>query len=520
VIFMKSLECINLSYENHLNTKVSEYRFKCDPIARLSREIRGIRSLIEQGETQNNEIRFQLWKILQLTLSWLDDFSSLREKVDEATSICYPLMRRIPAVSNSVANLNGILEEIFSLPSNPKLKFLEQLDEDIPMDGLFAKLSSLRIPLWSGDGPLDRVSFGDRSLRVVRLRESLSENFKGLVVPAGVSKKDLTGLLGVILNSGITERFLILLYDFESFRLPPRQRLKNSVFPKLTSIEGERQTVELEDEILSEQEWADEYFWLNLHGGLRNRGSADHKGARYFLFQNGSGTFLPDSYRIFRLLANEETVSAEAIFQVQARDVRVGDWIIIREGQSEELLDHFEAQGKGEGEDSEFLPDWVNWLESVSLLKPASEISQDLASRGVTVRSSTVSAWISLRTRGPADENVFKGLLRYLIESRPTSILGVQSIDSYIQQEWHELVTWRNNRQRAGTKIREELFSELKATLGKRVLEPESDNSIHLGSTEVSLLILKVDSIDTKMSFVSQARIAQIDEHRGSRWLR
>lgn len=519
---MRSLQTVDRAFENSLQVKFNQYRFTCLPIRTLEQNVRAIRSATDSPEVENQELRFQLWKIMQTVVGWLDTFESMRSVLSEPLSVCSTLMKRFPSVSSLLPAFETSVNDVLTASSNPKRDFLSQSSDGFHVDSVMTKLSSVRIPMWADLSHDEEVVLGGTNLRVINSVRTIPLNSDGVLIPCGFSSKDTPGLLRRALCSGVTGSFNVLLYDFESARLPSRPSLPVSVLPAVNKVSIVKEDVETVVDIPSESDWADQYFWEQLHGAGRGKSFGESVPARYFLFRNGTGTFLKDNQQVFSLNSHVLPEGDHDIRQTQARFLKSGDWVILREGQSEELLDDvygdlYDAESVAVSDD---VPVWVNWLESVSLQKTPRDISDELSLRGVTIKPAQIRSWVEQITRGPANEEMFVGLLTYLIGERQPELTDLKQRE-YIQQQWLELESYRAHRRRAGVQIRSDLFATLKDSLEHKKLDPESDNPVHLGiDNQTRLLVVRIDSVDSQLSFVPPSRIAEIDDHRrGARWL-
>lgn len=520
---MLTLQESDIAFSNCSSMKLERYQFSSEPVNRVIREIDDIWRTIDKSDHELCSISYELWKIKQTILMWLDNFLGLESHVERLKTSVFPLMVRMPALAKSAAELDRLLRELIECPVNPKLDFINGSDIELELDAILIRLFNPKLVCWSHDQGGSSKLFGSRDLAVIRSAREITRNYKSMIIPAG-SVIDKPGIIRQAIFSGAAPRFFILLYECEDFKIPKRLRLKRSIFPKTTDIEESDTVIPSRSEVAHEEEWANEFFWSNIHGAARTKTNAEFVESYYLLFQNGTGTCLSSEGKVFCLGSSLEGFAEPSIVQTRTKDLREGDWIVIKEGESDQLLDDVYGSmlESGDAGESEFSPEWVNWLESVSLEKTSGQIAKELLARGAKLTSAQITAWIEQKSYGPSKKSVFSVLLRYLYESRPNNEKGDVDVDSFISVQWESLEAYRSTRRKAGVLIREKLFESLRLSLEDMELDPNSENSVSLTSTsQAHLLVLRIAQIDDHAIFVPPGRIAKLDDHHrgGSRWL-
>ena len=330
-----------------------------------------------------------------------------------------------------------------------------------------------------------------------------------------------------LLFSGIAARIEVLLYPGEKFQVPKRLMLPdNGIFVghlQKSEIDREVVVVPGDQGFSAVDTWVNEAFWQGLHGAARN-GSHDLSPARYMLFCDGTGAFLPENGRVMTLPADGKVTDESDLCIVRVEDVCEGDTVVLRSGDSGFLLDEASERIMGrEGNESlfEMATDWKDALDALLVTLTNEEAAHALRERGVSTSATSIHQWVGPEVLGPGNERVFRELLNLLADKGKIQKSGAE-LSSYADSRWESLQALRGLHQKAGNLIRQDLFRALFSRFGNESEHRSlSDReSIHIeGDTGAELLVLRVASVDGNTAYVQPSRLGKLDDLKGNKWL-
>lgn len=437
----------------------------------------------------------------------------------------------LPDAAPMIDSLRKYVTDIVSAGRNPKRECLihmlaENIGNGFGQIGMLTALSAGRPPGWpqKKSGLLSELN--ERILPIGSRRNLRSNVFQTVILPCACSNVP-PSLLSDLLFSGVASRFEVLLYSGEKFQVP-----KRLILPSDRIFAGHLQKSEIEREVevvlgapaLSAVDtWVNQAFWQGLHGAARS-GSHDLSAARYMLFCDGTGAFLPEDRRVMTLPADGKLTDESDLCLVRVENVCEGDMVVLRSGDSGFLLDDASERIMGRaGNDSlfEIATDWKDALDALLVTHTNEEVAQDLRERGVSTSAASIHQWIGPEVLGPRNERVFREMINLLADKGKIQKIGAE-LTNYADSRWHSLQALRGLHQKAGNLIRQDLFKALFSRFGNGNEHGKlSDReSIHIeGDTGAELLILRVTSVDINTAYVQPSRLGKMDDLKGNKWL-
>jgi hypothetical protein len=351
----------------------------------------------------------------------------------------------------------------------------------------------------------------------------LSAPISHIFIPGGLGTVP-SELIQKVFFGGMCESISIFCYEGESFREPYRPRMHNlNLLAQVREIPVRKHFVEagIHDGVEDLESLITEQFWFGLHGGDRE-GHSGGEPARYVLFGNGTGCCLPEDGSVLTTRYVSRDITARDFCNVSVSRLAVGDWILLRVGSAGTHLDETSdrlLEERGEEGLLEKATDWKLALDAMTLTKSFLEISEGIERFGCKVSGQTIQQWLSEQVLGPASKNVLEALIRYLRAENKIEFSDSE-LENYISSRWKLLQEFRGLRHRAGNIIRRELIDRLIEKIRVSGIDEGYSDEFRISSDESSSMVLsRIELIDSKPCYVPPSRFGQLDDLRSSRWL-
>lgn len=509
-------------YENARSLAVTVYVVPDSNVEAFIRSSLAVFRLVDRDDELQVEISRRVWRLRATVLYTLRQFSDgelcLQEQANQ-------LKEQTSRYSHLQACVNAVCDRVNDLidsPANPKTNLLENLAAEFDGRGLLlTKMSNGSSPGWPNK---DQKLFALPGMEIETFRSAaeLKVPTSYIIIPGGI-RTMTPELVQKVFFSGVTSRIIVCTYQSETFKNPSRLDMSNwnilrSATTPTVSYPVENSIINEVDEV---DDWINDQFWINLHGGDREKHSGKDP-SRYVLFANGMGCFFPEDGTVLSTRNVSRTICDSDFKNARVTRLTDSDWVLLRDGHAGTHLDQTSdrlLEELGEEKLLEVATDWKSSLDALTLTKSMNEISAGIESYGSKVTARTIQLWCNGNVLGPANEAVFNSLIRYLAAEGKIRNLAT-SIDQYILQRWGQLQDFRGLRHKAGNIIRQELINQLVTSIGGQTLDSLSCDEYRIFNDESSsLILLRVEMVDSTTSYVSQSRYGQLDDLRGNRWL-
>ncbi|WP_454709139.1 hypothetical protein [Delftia acidovorans] len=427
----------------------------------------------------------------------------------------------VPSVSGTVKALSDAVASLVSSGSNPKREiFLDTLTKvTLPADGagVFAGLQGGLTPGWPATVDASQ-DFPAGACTVLRTRKDIAESGFSVIVIPGTLRFASTQIAIDLLYGGLARDLVLLAYRRENVVAPePLGLPTDERFQRATRTSEEVEVVEeVEDQPLDQ--WANDTFWQeirNQHAGGAALSERDVTvPARFVLFADGSGTFLPDEgsvVEISRLLdrPDQPLAGAGQLPRKSVRDLEERDLVMMRLRGSGDYLDEvadrmMEREGQASLRDTATA--WKGDLFRALKLHGEGLVARRAREAGLKLRSASyLWTWASDVVIAPHDVETFRALMRALGDLQ----VGVESdsSDEYARNKWAELERLKNFHQRAASEIRKALLERVLRLVAARS-RVDVVESIQLPGLEAgSIGLLRVSAVDVSSVRVPFSRL-------------
>lgn len=486
--------------------------------------------ILDRSDATQAEISRRLWILRSTVLFTILPFNDSALKLELQMKDLELAAESIPEASSPIESLGRCISEIVTDTVNPKREWLirfvnENAENELKQTGILTALSAGRVPGWPIEKSLELKELIGLMMPIESRKTLKSNVFQRIIFPCACSNVS-PYLISDLLFSGVARKFDVLLYPGEKFQIPKRLSLpSDDLFsPRLQKAEIEHEVLVVSgNKSINDDSWINEAFWQGLHGAARDS-SYGCSSARYILFSDGAGVFFPADGRVITLPADGNVTSESDLCLLPVENISEGDIVVLRSGDSGLLLDNASNRIMGRSENDSLFDTATSWKEPLDALlvtHTCEEVVIALSERGVSTRAASIKQWVGPEVLGPGDEHVFKALLNLLAEKNKIQKSGAD-LTNYVDKCWYALQSLRGLHQKAGNLIRQDLFRALFKRFGNRnaLAVFSAREAIHIeGDTGAELLIMRVNSVDNSIAYISPSRLGKIDDLKGNKWL-
>lgn len=500
------------------------------PIAAVVKACKEIFELVDRDDDFQSDIARNAWRLkttLTLTALPFDDerlhLDSLVRSLEEAVS-------SVPEIANSVNALRQTVDELIKGASNPKREWLLDIVRMAEVDGvtiaILVNLHGVSTPGWPND-IREKDSLSSQALKLVRTRKDISDDFYAHVVVPGNPRFAPQKILFDLLYGGRSRHVSVLFYRAERAWIPALAKFpEDRLFPSLGPVTSVEKEVEIFETINTDQvdAWANHSFWESLrhqHGNSIPTSDRDVRvRARFVLFADGSGSFLPEDGRVVEIspsldLGRELNTKEDRLPRKSVTDLEEGDLIMMRLSGSGDYLDEVadDLMTQAGEENLRYRAfEWKDWLNRVLKQQGEGVVARQLRDLNVSVSSPQyLWAWAGDAVMAPHDLSTFLSLIKGLndLDPMPSDV----NIDVYARARWDDMEAVKAFHQRAGSVIRSALVSRVKDLI-MRHQRVDTVQTIELAGVKSGKMgLLRVSAVDVKSMQIPLSRLFNLEKN-------
>jgi hypothetical protein len=524
------LDIVDRQYKQAAQGRLRQVTLAFPPATGISSACGSIFSMVDRDDDEQRRIARQAWIIKSTILQTMLQFDDPRLGLASMTDVMRLAAAVVPAIASSVDSLLRMMGELVATPRNPKREwFLAQLDSAdkpaLPI-AILAGLQGTGTPGWPA-AVSSSEDFRGSSITLVRTRKDLKGRVFGMVLIPGTVKFTTRPLLHDILYGGRGSDLVVLAYGTERTYVPQPIALSiDSTFGD-AGFRNPR-TVLQEDDVPDNQidRWANESIWEELRSRHLDGAPISERDvsvpARFVLFADGSGAFLPDDKRVVELSelldggGNIETTE-ERLPRKNVRDLEEHDLIMLRLTGSGNYLDDVadsEMDQAGLGNLRREAIEWKPWLHRIIKEHGEGLVAKTGKDFGLRLRSATyLWEWAGDGVMAPHDFATFRALITTLAVLDPSAVSS--GVDQYAEEKWRQMEQVKTFHARAGATIRTALIQRVKGLVAERRLV-ETVESIELPGVEAGRMgLLRVSAVDSKPVRTPQSRLFHVFPLKG-----
>jgi len=514
---------------NAVSCTIKRIEIDFQPIAVVAKACNEIFEVIDREDDFQASIARDAWRLkTALTLTALP-FDDERLQLESRVRSLEDSVSSVPEIENSVNSLRRAVDELIKEASNPKRDWLlgkaKMADDAVDPIAILVNLHGIATPGW----PIDvgeKDGFLSQTQRLVRTSKDIAGNFFSAVVIPGNPGFSSHKILFDLLYGGRSRQVFVLSYRVERVWIPaPAGMPEDKLFSTGNAISTVEKEVQVIEAISTDQidTWANDSFWNSLrqqHGNTAPTSDRDVRvRARFVLFADGSGSFLPEDGRVVEISATldrelELDTNGDRLPRKSVADLEEGDLIMMRLSGSGDYLDEVadDLMTQAGEEDLRYRAfQWKDWLNRTIKQQGEGVVARTLRDLNVSVRSPQyLWAWAGDAVMAPHDVATFLSLIHGLNLLDPMS--SDFNVSEYARAKWDDMEAVKAFHQKAGSAIRTALVSRVKDLI-KRRQRVDVVQTLELpGVTSGKMGLLRVSAVDVKSMQIPLSRLFHLEK--------
>lgn len=516
------LGLVSAYHANAIDCRIGRVVIDFPPMVEVSKACSAIFTEVDRDDSVQRRAARDAWLVKSSLMLTVLPFNDVRLGLAALMNNLAQVSQSAPSIRAAVDDLAGLVRSLASENVNPKreraLATLERpLEEGAPV-AILANICGSPTPGWPTT--MDAESdLGSSAVELVRLRrQSRNALFSRLIIP-GNPWFAPAGLLFDLLYGGRTSDIVVLTYRAERASLPvPRKLPRDTHFPAPSRQSGQLPEECQPDEEIQLDRWAHESFWSSIHAQHTDVAPTSDKDvtvdARFVLFADGSGAFLPSDGRVVEVSALFETganfdIMEDKLPRTSVRALEEGDLVMLRLTGSGDYLDDVAdslIEKAGEAGLRGRALQWKDRLHEVIKRRGEGVVAMKIRGLGVRLRSPQyLWAWAGDAVMAPQDRQTFHSLIAAIWQ------LGSRGIGddaaAYADAKWDEMERLKAYHHKAGIAIRAALLTRVRGLVAER-RRIDSVESIELPGVAAGRMgLLRVSAVDIKSRRVPMSRL-------------
>lgn len=500
------------------------------PMSEVARACTAIFGAVDREDAVQRGAARDAWLLkatLMLTALSFDDprlgLSGIIRKLEQTAD-------EVPGIQGAVSALGRIVAALLSEAQNPKrqrvLELLQLPTEEPGRIAVVANLCGSPTPGWPAE--LDSYTdFESGRSSLVRTRKDVRNSCFSRVLIPGNPWFAPRGVILDLLYGGRTSDAVVLSYRAERAEVPrPVGMPKDSFFKARHAAVATAPQADGSSADVQIDQWAHDSFWASiraLHGDVTPLSDRDVTvPARFVLFADGSGAFLPEDGRVVEIAdcfdrGIELEVGEERLPRKAVRDLEEDDLVMMRLSGSGDYLDDVADSMMTQAGETELRGDALQWKDRLhDAIKHHGEgvVARRLRELGVPLRSAYyLWAWAGEAVMAPQDLKTFRALIAAVWQ-----LDAVADVDAgtYADARWQEMERVKTYHHRAGVEIRAALLTRVRALIAERK-RVETVQSIELPGVEAGRMgLLRVSAIDGRSMRVPMSKLFHLEKVRAA----
>ncbi len=510
-------------FSRSANSEVMEVILQMSPVQRFLRGLRNLFRSIDIAEPAGEQMARLCWRLRASVLTTPLSFSAPQLNLTAALREIGDISARMPGTSTEFSDLLRACDLLFSLELNPKGAYIHQSILGAGSGqriGLLSATAAGRSADWEIFSPSDYRKDWDVDLSIIRSRRDLKENhFDTLIVPTGLRWCSAQMIYDIFWR-GLASQVQWVRYggeaegpverirpvEGEPFTFAPiRKRIRIDIGESDEPVQPKTDPLDI---------WAATEYWNHIRpGSVLENPVEETKAARFVIFGNGMGAFLPADGRALEISDLIGSASGEGEQRVAVQDLEAGDTIVLRTSGTEEedvirLADRL-MQKDGRPMLRLTALDWKPLLQDVILKKGSKFVASTLVKNGgQPVSPAYLSNWAGNEIMAPQRFEMFSALLLSIL---PFSSKTVPEHSSHIRLRWNAIENLKSYHHRAGQEIRQALLTKIRSFA--KAGAPSFDTDVRItipGILGAEIALLRVIGVDPSVIQVPRSHLHRL----------
>jgi hypothetical protein len=478
-------------------------------------------SLLDREDDFQKRLARKVWLLKSTITQTLLEFDDARIGIVSMAEVLRSEAETVPSAIGAINGLADLVKSLAAPSSNPKreilLRMLNAPEQNEGGIAVFAGLQGGLTPGWPADISALK-DFPPGSCTIFRTRRDIADRGFWTIVIPGTLRFSQRATTMDLLHGGRASEVLILSYKRESVFVP--EPIALPVDGRFTvTVHQPRDVVPVEEDAGQKlDQWANESFWQEV----RAQHSYEHPfcerdvdvAARFILFADGSGAFLPEDGSVTEISAlldrpEHPTQEGDRLPRKAVRDLEERDLVALRLSGSGDYLDEVAdriMEREGYASLREDATAWKPILFRVIKRHGEGSVARTARDEGLKLRSATyLWTWASDAVIAPHDLNTFRSLIRSM--SKLDEEFSEANPDDYALKKWTEMEHLKAFHHRAASEIRKLLLDRVRKLVATR--QPvETVESIHLQGLEAGHIgLLRVSAVDATSVRIPYSRL-------------
>ena len=516
------LELVSAYHANAIGGHIGRVVIDFPPMVEVSRACSTIFSEVDRDDTVQRRAARDAWLVKSSLMLTALPFNDARLGLDGLMKNLAHVAQSVPGIRAAVDDLAGLVRSLASENVNPKreraLEMIGHPPEGRAPVAILANVCGSPTPGWPTTMEAES-DLGSTAVELVRLRrQTRNALFARLIIP-GNPWFAPAGLLFDLLYGGRTSDIVVLTYRAERASLPaPRSLPQDTHFPAPSGQARQLPEASQPDEEIQLDRWAHDAFWSSIHAQHTDVAPTSDKDvtvdARFVLFADGSGAFLPADGRVVEVSALFETganfdITEDKLPRTSVIDLEEGDLVMLRLTGSGDYLDDVAdslIEKAGEAGLRGRALQWKDRLHEVIKRHGEGVVAMKVRGLGVRLRSPQyLWAWAGDAVMAPQDRKTFHSLIATIwqLGSRESG----DEAAAYADARWDDMERLKAYHHKAGVAIRAALLTRVRGLVAER-RRIDSVESIELPGVAAGRIgLLRVSAVDNKSRRVPMSRL-------------
>ena len=495
-----------------------------EPVRMLTRLVGSLYNALDRMDSTEAAVARVVWQLRSTVLFTLLPFDHPALPIRELGNRLVRMADTLPSVRQLAVDINGTVKQLYGIAENPKWALLNELCLQSGAGdriGLLTALCPGPVPGWPEEFRELLATIPDRHVSAVDSRRDLKfVTFDTLIIPAGL-RHCAPQLASDAVHGCRARRIHLLRYESEGVGLPERSVLPASA-PFIYTVPERRQVVtkavDIPDVFENVDQWLAQSYWVNLRpdGTHVADDQEETEAARFTVFFNGYGAFLPDEGKVIEVSELFDGLVGTAGNDLPRKRVNLleeGDLVVIRTSGGgdyvEQLADALLRRANRSGLRASALA-WKAALRSALLRHGPKKIAALLRAEGGKVTSpGYIYNWAGSVVMSPQRAEDFVALMKAVTQAGE-----IEHGDpvQYANKKWREMEELKSYHHRAGQQIRRELLTKVNELAAvRRKIETEARIALpHAEGSEMS--VLRIAAIDRTVVDVPRSRLFRLEQ--------
>lgn len=516
------LDLVSTYHANAIACRIGRVVIDFPPMVEVSRACSSIFSAVDREDIVQRSAARDAWLVKSSLMLTLLPFNDARLGLDSLMNSLRHVADSVPRIRVAVDELAGIVQSLASANINPKRRHVLSLLQDPPKSGapvaILANICGSQSPGWPTTMEAES-DLGSTAVDLVRLRRQTRQAlFARLIIP-GNPWFAPAGLLSELLYGGRTSDIVVITYSAERASLPAPKRLpQDNYFTAIGSRSSPLPEVNQIDNEVQLDTWAHESFWSSIHAQHADVSPTSDRDvnvdARFVLFADGNGAFLPADGRVVEVSALFESVAnfditEDKLPRTSVKDLEEGDLIMLRLSGSGDYLDDVAdslIENAGEAGLRGRALEWKDRLHEAIKCHGEGIVAMKVRDLGVRLRSPQyLWAWAGDAVMAPQDRQTFHSLIETIWQLGSGE--NGEEATKYADARWDDMERLKAYHHKAGVAIRAALLMRVRGLVAER-RRIDAVESIELPGVAAGRMgLLRVSAVDIKSRRVPMSRL-------------